>query len=196
MKDRSLYMFDLGNVLLNDIEVLDKIVVAYGVDKHILYTDYKKHEDILMTSELSTQEYIMRLNESYGYSLPLDVFKLMFTPTIDDKVRDIILQLRREGHTVVCASNTFADHWEVIEKMGVFEIFDTAYASHLMNLSKPDPLFYTTIIKNEDYCVENSIFIDDLEENILSAKALGIKAVWFIDDKKISKYQRLKTVLS
>lgn len=44
----DLYIFDLGNVVIRDIETLDAIVDRYGFDLDALHVDYRQHVQSLM----------------------------------------------------------------------------------------------------------------------------------------------------
>ena len=110
-------------LFLQILEVLEKIASYYHLDPESFYEDYIHHyEGPLMDSSLSTAQYVHHLNTLVGSSLPSDVFKRFFTPKVDERVVESITHLREAGHTVVCASNTFEDHWQVIEDMGLFDI--------------------------------------------------------------------------
>ncbi|MGD8114171.1 MAG: HAD family hydrolase [Sphaerochaetaceae bacterium] len=195
MRDDSLVMFDLGNVVLNDIDVLDKIVAAYNIESRSFYEEYRAHENDLMTGDLDTRQYVSYFNKKFSCSLPNEVFGSLFTPKIDEQVKQVILQLRAKGQTVICASNTFADHWDVIERLGVFDLFDRSYASHIIKSAKPDPLFFSKILESEGKSPGQCLFIDDLKENVVSAQEMGIESLWYVDDD-LPKHRKLKTFLS
>jgi putative hydrolase of the HAD superfamily len=55
------------------------------------------------------------------------------------------------------------------------ELFDKAYFSFDMHLSKPDPEVYEFIINQHDLKPSQTLFIDDNEENIAAASKLGLK---------------------
>ena len=49
----------------------------------------------------------------------------------------------------------------------------------MMGVSKPHRNFYRHILKSEGVKPEDTVFIDDTEENVVSAKKLGIRSIWF-----------------
>ena len=71
------------------------------------------------------------------------------------------------------------------------DIFDEVYASNLMGISKPDPDFYWHILNKEGIKPENTIFVDDTEENIISAQKIGINSILFTDSESLR--QQIKT---
>ena len=60
-----------------------------------------------------------------------------------------------------------------------------------MGISKPDPDFYRYILRKEGIKSENTIFVDDTEENILSAQKIGINSILFTDFNSLK--QQIKT---
>lgn len=54
------------------------------------------------------------------------------------------------------------------------ELFNKSYFSFAEHLEKPDPRFFELILDHEHLLPEETLFIDDTEENIKVAKSLGI----------------------
>jgi putative hydrolase of the HAD superfamily len=48
-----------------------------------------------------------------------------------------------------------------------------------MGISKPDPDFYWHILNKEGIKPENTVFVDDTEENVIAAQNIGIKSILF-----------------
>lgn len=55
--------------------------------------------------------------------------------------------------------------------------FDAVYYSHLIRLRKPDREIYEYVLADAELVPEESVFIDDLEENIETARQLGIRTI-------------------
>ena len=64
---------------------------------------------------------------------------------------------------------------------GYYDLFDAVYASNKMGMSKPHQDFYRYILSSEGVKPEDVVFIDDSEENVISAEKLGIHTIWFKD---------------
>ncbi len=52
--------------------------------------------------------------------------------------------------------------------------FEQFYLSHEINFRKPDPKIYEFVLNQNKLLPQESLFIDDTEENIISASKLGI----------------------
>ena len=46
-----------------------------------------------------------------------------------------------------------------------------------MGLEKPDPGFFTTFLERRALRPERCLFVDDLEENVVAARSVGLHAV-------------------
>ena len=54
-----------------------------------------------------------------------------------------------------------------------------------MGISKPNPDFYWHILRSEGVKPEEAVFIDDTEENVLSAQKIGINSILFTDSDSL-----------
>ena len=68
---------------------------------------------------------------------------------------------------------------------GYYDLFDAIYASNKMGVSKPHRDFYRYILMSEGVKPEDAVFIDDTEENVISADKLGIYSIWFKDSVRL-----------
>lgn len=72
-------------------------------------------------------------------------------------------------------------------------LFDHLIISWQVGFRKPDPQIYQQIFKYGSWKPEEVIFVDDKEENVLGAQALGINGVLFEGYPKLlselKKYQ-------
>lgn len=57
------------------------------------------------------------------------------------------------------------------------DCFEKFYLSHEINFRKPDSIIYEFVLKENKLIPEETLFIDDTEENTVTAKKLGIQ-VW------------------
>ena len=56
---------------------------------------------------------------------------------------------------------------------------DGVFASGVASMRKPDPQFFQHVLKEIDIESEKLVFLDDKQENVLAAEALGIKGIVF-----------------
>lgn len=190
----TLFLFDMGNVVVNNISMLGKISRLLGIEKQALIADYLHYDFPLMESVVSEEQYWQHITHVFGIPVRGNPFADVFKPVFNDPVVSLIQSLRSEGKRVVCASNTILSHWEILEEMGALALFDKAYASHEMGLSKPSIQFYTSILEAEGVSAEQSFFIDDRKDNIQSSRSLGIASLLYADLPSGTKDERLSRV--
>nr|WP_321263000.1 HAD-IA family hydrolase [uncultured Sphaerochaeta sp.] len=193
-EEHSLFMFDMGNVVVNNITMLGKISRLLGIKKQALIADYLHYDFPLMEGVVSEAQYWQHITHVFGVAVQGNPFADVFKPVFNDPVVSLIQSLRSEGKRVVCASNTILSHWEILEEMGALSLFDKTYASHEMGLSKPSPQFYTTILEAEGVSAEQAFFIDDRKDNIHSSRSLGIASLLYADLPSGTKDERLSGV--
>lgn len=99
---------------------------------------------------------------------------------------EFVQQLAAEKkYKLILLSNTNELHINWIkENVGFYDefknCFDAFYLSHEIQLRKPNPNIYEFVLKENNINAADSLFIDDTEENIISASKLGINT-WHIN---------------
>jgi putative hydrolase of the HAD superfamily len=90
-------------------------------------------------------------------------------------------ELARTGRVRLCTASNEADELSRyrIRLFGLIGIFDTFLASCWLGMRKPAPDFYHRILAITAARAEDSVFIDDREENVAGAKALGFHVIHF-----------------
>ena len=144
----------------------------------------------LLDGKINSNEFWVRFSLRYGKKVKEELFGKFFNPGIIRETKDIIKQLKSNSR-VVCGTNTIDSHYYYLLNQGNYDIFDEVYASNLMGISKPDPDFYWHILNKEGIKPENTVFVDDTEENIISAQKIGINSILFTDSKSLR--QQIKT---
>ena len=187
---KTLYIFDMGGVLtcnFNDTPVISDYL-GITEEKFFVYTgeNFRK----LMDGKIDSNEFWVRFSLRYGKKVKEELFGKFFNPGIIRETKDTIEQFKSNSR-VVCGTNTIDSHYYYLLNQGVYDIFDEVYASNLMGISKPDPDFYWHILNKEGVKPENTIFVDDTEENILSAQKIGINSILFTDSDSLK--QQIKT---
>jgi len=106
---------------------------------------------------------------------------------INKKMIKLVKDLRK-NYKVIALSNTQDLHESLNRKRGVFRYFDRTFLSNRMHLAKPDKKAYLYVLKSLKLKPEQCIFIDDKEENIVSAKKIGIKSIHYTNYQHLMKH--------
>jgi len=189
---KKLYIFDMGGVLCCDFNDIPIISNYLGITEEIFFIYSGENFRELLDGKININEFWVRFSLRYGKKVEEELFGKFFNPGINQGTKDIIEQLRNNSR-VVCGTNTIDSHYYYLLNQGSYDIFDEVYASNLMGISKPDPDFYWHILNKEGIKPENTIFVDDTEENIISAQKIGIDSVLFTDSDSLR--QQIKTLV-
>lgn len=102
----------------------------------------------------------------------------------------IMERLKAKGHRLIAASNFASDTFDWARSSGrldFVDLFDKMHISGQINIIKPDPAFFETLLTSYDVDPKESIFIDDLQENIDSAKTVGIDGILFTNAENLEQ---------
>ena len=107
---------------------------------------------------------------------------------------DIALDLKKEGNRIYLLSNFHKYGYGILrERFQFFKTFDGGVISWDVKLNKPDRRIYEMLLSKYDLNPGETIFIDDVKENIIAAEALGIKGIHFNSDINLeSELKKLK----
>ena len=102
----------------------------------------------------------------------------IFSP--NQAIIPILQQLKRLGHQLVILSNTQELHYHfAFVHYPHFHYFDKKVLSYEVGYKKPDPRIYYKALDMAACEKEAAFFIDDLEENIVGAKNIGLQGLQF-----------------
>ncbi|OGG06863.1 hypothetical protein A2872_00570 [Candidatus Gottesmanbacteria bacterium RIFCSPHIGHO2_01_FULL_42_12] len=99
---------------------------------------------------------------------------------VDDRVAETVRTVRKNGYkTLICSSNFPARINGLQKKFGFLDDFDVAVLSYQVGENKPSPKLFSELIVKAGVKPEEIVFADDYEPCILSAKNLGITALYY-----------------
>jgi putative hydrolase of the HAD superfamily len=170
----------MGGVVAYNTDVFPSVFNHLNITAEQFYGFAGPSLGRLMDGEISADDFWSRFSSRIGTKVTEDLFTKFFNPRLDLKVAAILNQLK-DSSRVVCGTNTFDSHYDYLMLGGYYDLLDAVYASNKMGVSKPHRDFYRYILKSERVKPENTVFIDDTEENVISASKLGIRSIWFKD---------------
>lgn len=187
-------IFDLGNVLISfrPSDYFDKKKYPENIKVKILSDIFRSKEwGMLDNGDISTEEGIeaIALKSSLKKEEIAHIFnlrtELMFP--LDKNVK-LLPELRKQGFNLYFLSNFPIDIFENI-KAGYyfFKYFDGGVISSEVKFSKPDSRIYKILMEKYSLIPEECLFIDDLEINVETAEAIGMKGLVTFGSEDISK---------
>jgi putative hydrolase of the HAD superfamily len=84
-------------------------------------------------------------------------------------------------------SNIDKTRYVYTRKILNLDAFDYRFASCFIGYRKPDPRIYRFALKKISIKPEEAVFIDNMLENVVSARKIGIKAVHFINRRLLDR---------
>ncbi len=174
-------LFDLGNVLVElRTGGMERAAAALGSTPARLIELFKENEmaQHIAVGKLSPQEFVDQINRRFGTSVtPADVVS-WFGPEVGavfPEAPGLIASLKGR-YSLGILSNTFFGHWDYFMATDFAREFDAPMASHLLGFCKPDPRAYRAALDRMGAAAEETVFVDDLAENVEAARALGFRA--------------------
>ena len=182
-------IFDIGNVLLDfkpavyfkDLKDGDK--VCY----HIFYSPYWKEYD--MGTKSLDEVIAILVREKPEYQLQIEEILSRWMEVLNQrKTMKHIKLLSEKGYCIYVLSNLSYDAANYIKQhYDVFNQVDGYVLSCDVNCIKPDTKIYQLLLDTYHLKPHESVFLDDLKDNVESAKALGIKGIHVVDEDKALK---------
>lgn len=192
-------VFDLGNVILNiDMGRVRSSFIDLGITEIDEKFAALSAEDVFNryeTGKISTDEFCAAIRNHANVTLTdADVIGAWNDILLDYRMETVqkIAELK-QSHRLFLLSNINAAHleWvqrEAINKLGLTQLddlFEKAYYSHLVGMRKPDTEIYRHVLADAGLLASETLFIDDLEINILGANSVGIQTHWLLPGEKV-----------
>lgn len=181
-------IFDFGDVFINLDKkgAMENALNIFKMDElpDEIHAVNSLYEQGLMSSDEFLEFYMDNfphldrdsLLDSWNYILrdfPLHRLEFLEKLVADKKYKLILLSNTNEFHIDWIKENVnFYEEFKAL--------FDAFYLSHEIQLRKPNANIYEFVLKQNNIKAEESLFIDDTEENISSASKLGIHT-WHIN---------------
>ena len=90
------------------------------------------------------------------------------------------LEQLAEEYTLALAGNAPASITEVLDELGVLRWFRHREVSGSIGIKKPDERFFRTILDHAGFPPSEAVMIGDrLDNDVIPAKRLGLRTVWF-----------------
>jgi len=187
-------IFDFGGVII-DIDFWLSINAFIKLGARDFDEIYSQSQQTGLFDELDTGN--IRVNEfceALKKYLPnnvtdqqiIDAWNAILIGIPEHRIR--LLELIRKHYRIFLLSNTNSIHYpeyikDMKQKYGyndLLELFEKVYLSFEVGMRKPDIAFYKLVMDVNDLIPEETLFIDDSEQNLSPAASLGIRT-FFLD---------------
>lgn len=180
-------VFDMGGILVGldsarCIEAFERIGCTDVAD----YVRQHRTEDLFLEIErglISVPAFCQRVRDLSHCDIAdekiVGAWNSLLT-TVPEEKTACLVRLRLAGYRLFLLSNTNEMHWHRCEQLLRYgewtagRLFERVYLSNELHLVKPDTAIYAEVLRQSGLLPQETLFIDDREENCRGAAALGI----------------------
>ena len=189
------FLFDLGNTLIKLAyeRVLESVCRSAAVKRDQLIDILEEpggYRD-MERGAVTFREFYEFIADKAGYRGSLHDFRAIWSDFFDGTLpgTEELLERIRAKYRVAFLSNSNEVHAELIPRRfsSLFRKDDRFVFSHRFRAAKPDPEIFRRALEVLGTLPQNVVFIDDLIENVLAARAEGMHAFQFIDAVQLKR---------
>jgi glucose-1-phosphatase len=189
------FLFDLGNTLIKLAyeRVLENVCRDASSTRDELVDLLERaggYRD-LERGAVSFSEFYEFICNNAGYRGSLRQFREIWTDFFDGPITgaETLLERIREKYRVAFLSNSNEVHADVIPRQfaALFKKDDRFIFSHRFKVAKPDPEIFRRALEILGALPHHVVFIDDLIENVIAARTVGLQAFQFVDAESLTR---------
>lgn len=192
-------LFDMGNVLFSiDYKKTEDAFVELGYgDFSQMYSQFTADAlfEKLETGKISTEDFYTKLIASHSEKITeQQITNAWNGMLLHWRIESLeFLKILAKKYKLYLLSNTNDIHLAAVNNMlkmetgkeNIDDLFTKAYYSHKINLRKPNADIFEFIAKDSAIDPQETLFIDDLENNIATAAQLGFKTHLLLEGETI-----------
>lgn len=179
------FIFDLGNVLVDWNP--DKFIANFEIDDHEkqqIKAELFDHDDwhALDKGTKNQAEVIANVVKRSGLSLQTVnycIAQMKLSLVTIERSATLLQKLHADGHKLYCLSNMSLDTYDYLKNREFFGYFDDIIISAKIKMLKPDREIFEYALNRFKLKAQQTVFIDDMERNIIPAQKLDIHCVHF-----------------
>lgn len=189
------FLFDLGNTLIKLAyeRVLENVCRSASLTRDELVDILEEpggYRD-MERGAVTFREFYEFIADKAGYRGSLHDFREIWSDFFDGPIAgsEDLLDRIRAKYRVAFLSNSNEVHAELIPRRfsTLFRKDDRFVFSHRFRVAKPDPEMFRRALEVIGALPQNVVFVDDLIENVLAARAEGIRSFQFIDAQQLRR---------
>jgi 2-haloacid dehalogenase len=192
---------EIGQLLIEAV-VFDLGSVCIDWNPRHLYRTMFDGDDAAMEfflAEICDQEWNAQMDEGVPWAVAIEqrsleypewrrhieAFRERWEEMLGDPIHgtvEIVERLKAAGVPIFALSNWSAETFPIaVPRYPFLQRFDGMVISGIEGIRKPDPRIFQLLLDRYDLRPTTTVFIDDVEENVIAARALGMIALRFTD---------------
>ena len=183
-------LFDLGNVIFTlDLPLVTQNITSLlkpNTPKEAVFAVIKKFETGLISTSLFINGILRLCPHTVQARDVISAWNSMLVGMPYERIER--LRQLKKAYNVILLSNNNELHYEYLEnylteKYQVIDFdqscFHHTFYSHLIKMRKPDHDTFRFVVDSTGIQPQRTMFIDDMPENVLSAKYFGFQTILF-----------------
>lgn len=156
-----------------------------GLDKNIFEGEYRKYNKDLLYGK-PTSEIWEKLCKNIGKDIPIMVLYDSYKNTpINYEMHELVLKIKNKNIKTGLITDNKAERIDYIDEVfNLSKYFDIISVSGKLGFGKESKKVFVKTLEDLNIEPEESIFIDNHENNLIIPKEMGIKTIYFNDEKK------------
>ena len=180
MPSSRTFLFDIGNVIcsFDFTTMLSRLQARSNRQEAAPLTAINSIKDAYETGHSADKEFISATIEATGFTGDPGEFIHIWCEifTENEQMTKLIRALAGQGHDLYLLSNTNRLHLDYLKRTyPAFGYFSGGIYSHEVGVMKPDEAIYRTALERFSLNAEETLYIDDLPENINTGRLLKLK---------------------
>jgi putative hydrolase of the HAD superfamily len=192
LSNDTIVLFDMGRVLVTiDFDAFPNALGLFSKEERMKYAPAAmKMEHLYECGKISTQEFLDAQFEIFEKRFSREQLLSAYNEIIVEENSTIIPLVKKiqQHYRTALLSNTSETHWE--KSLAIAPILQTIpnkFTSFQIGAMKPAPIVYETVIQSLGVDASSILFIDDVQENIDGAKALGMNGILYTTVEKLEE---------
>lgn len=195
------YIFDLGGVLV-DIDIpgtfrkfehmIRPEVAARGIRE--LSADIIRISDDYQRGDITTDQFLSLMQSFCHDGITRDQLLTWWNDMLlglPQERMEKLAELKAADHQIFLLSNINDAHWEYCKQVyfrgqDMSRYFTRLFLSYEMHMIKPDACIYEEVIRQTGINPAETVYFDDLPENIAAGKAAGLQAIQVLGNQWLS----------
>lgn len=199
-------IFDLGNTLVyfdfsyfyNGIAEREKNLSVIKFKKYIVDN---KLDLKLMTGRIAHKEFFRKLKKKFDLKIGYNDFIYFYSDIFwaNSNMKRFLEKISRiKKYKLFLLSNTDSPHITFIDNNFPFvKLLKKRVLSYKVKMAKPNKRIFKLTLEKFNLIPEETVLIDDMKDNVVSAQSLGIKTIHYNNHKKFtSEFSKLVKGLS
>lgn len=192
MIDKKTILLDMDGLVVNKDKVFSiRISEKLKIPLEEVLPFFKNEFQLCLVGKADLKKEIVKYMSVWGWKdSAKNLLKFWFDgeKDVNQELVGLVGNYRKDGYKIYLATNNEKYRVDFLwNKIGLKNYFDGIFSSAELGFKKPDEKFYLKVLDLLKTQVEDMIFWDDDEENVESAKKLGMDARFYsgIKDFKV-----------